>query len=372
VLRAAGEDTGVRGELLGGYLDVLTAAATTGRRPRKEELSALRDCGEQAASEGVLLRDLVDLYLAVTELAWPLLSQAASPSQPYASAVLTAARRAVAAVTDGHGLSQRLAVQHEERTRQEFIDDLLLGRSEPGRLAERAEHFGVLLSGKHLVIVARCEQPFGVGDPSVRRIEGALVGRFGFRNVLVAVRDGQLVCIVPASLRGGSGEFVHQLTTSLGTTVRWQVGVGRSHSGSGGVLKSYDEARGALDLADRLGLRATVLNAADLLVFPVLLRDKEAITDLVTSVLQPLSCARGGPQPLLETLMAFFSCNGNTSATARRLGITTRAVVYRLDRVRSLTGYSPTEPTHRFTLEAAVLGGRLLGWPTDGEPQSGL
>jgi hypothetical protein len=45
-----------------------------------------------------------------------------------------------------------------------------------------------------------------------------------------------------------------------------------------------------------------VLNAADLLVFPVLLRDRDAIVDLVTTVLGPLTTARGGAQPYLDTV----------------------------------------------------------------------
>jgi DNA-binding PucR family transcriptional regulator len=40
-----------------------------------------------------------------------------------------------------------------------------------------------------------------------------------------------------------------------------------------------------------------------------------------------------------------------------------RAVTYRLDRVRRLTGHDPTQSTQRFTLHAAVLGAKLLGWP---------
>jgi len=43
-------------------------------------------------------------------------------------------------------------------------------------------------------------------------------------------------------------------------------------------------------------------------------------------------------------------------------------VTYRLDRVRSLTGYDPTDPDARFTLHAAVLGARLLGWPEHALP----
>ncbi|WP_229074948.1 helix-turn-helix domain-containing protein [Actinoplanes sp. DH11] len=40
-----------------------------------------------------------------------------------------------------------------------------------------------------------------------------------------------------------------------------------------------------------------------------------------------------------------------------------RTVTYRLERVRALTGYDPADPAHRFTLQAAVLGARALGWP---------
>jgi len=111
-----------------------------------------------------------------------------------------------------------------------------------------------------------------------------------------------------------------------------------------------------------------VLHAADLLVFPVLLRDQAAITDLVRTVLGPLDGARGGAQPLLDTLAAFFDCHGNHAATARRLSISTRAVSYRLDRIHRLTGYAATQPTQRFTLEAAVLGARLLDWPATALP----
>jgi DNA-binding PucR family transcriptional regulator len=51
------------------------------------------------------------------------------------------------------------------------------------------------------------------------------------------------------------------------------------------------------------------------------------------------------------------------TTTGTRLHLSVRAVTYRLDRVRRLTGFDPLDPAHRFTLQAAVLGARLLGWP---------
>jgi DNA-binding PucR family transcriptional regulator len=84
-------------------------------------------------------------------------------------------------------------------------------------------------------------------------------------------------------------------------------------------------------------------------------------------VLDPLAHARGGPEPLLETLEAVFAAQGNQTAAARKLGISPRAVTYRLERIRRLTGFSPDDPTQRFTLETAVIGARLIGWPVRDE-----
>jgi DNA-binding PucR family transcriptional regulator len=95
----------------------------------------------------------------------------------------------------------------------------------------------------------------------------------------------------------------------------------------------------------------------------VLLRDQPAITDLVHSVLGQLVRSRGGAAPLLATLDAYFATGGVTTETARRLHLSVRAVTYRLDRIKTLTGYDPTDPAQRFTINTAVLGAKLLGWP---------
>jgi DNA-binding PucR family transcriptional regulator len=105
------------------------------------------------------------------------------------------------------------------------------------------------------------------------------------------------------------------------------------------------------------------VHARDLLVYRVLARDQAAIVDLVESVLTPLTHARGGAEPWLETLEAYFAAGDVATGAARRLHLSVRAVTYRLARVREMTGYDPGEPMQRFTLYAAALGARLIGWP---------
>jgi hypothetical protein len=211
----------------------------------------------------------------------------------------------------------------------------------------------------HTVIIARAD---GITEQTATKIDAGLAGRFGAGNTLTTLRDHHLVCISAGGLRGVPAELAHHLLTELGAT-GWQIAVGRSHPGLNGLAASLDEARNTLEVATRLGFTTPVLNAADLLVFPVLLRDREAITDLVTAVLGPLRDARGGAQPYLDTLTVLFDNQGNQTATARQMHLSVRAVTYRLDRIKALTGYHPNEPTQRFTLHTAVLGARLLGWP---------
>ncbi|WP_433431757.1 PucR family transcriptional regulator [Nonomuraea sp. CA-141351] len=331
----------VPADLLGGHRQVLAEHAATGRLPSREALDAYRAAGYRAAELGIPLRALVDGALGAGE---------GLPG------VLPALRKAVSALMEGYEQAQLAAIREEEQARREFVDDLLLGRAE--RLAERAEHFGLRLAESYVVAVAR-----GMRDGDQDRIERDLIARFGSHNVLVAVRDGLLVCVAPATLPAAVGEFTHHVRARF--PAGWRVGVGRPQRGPGGVVASYREAAQALELADGLRLKADVVRAADLLVFPVLLRDRSAIEDLVASVLSPLLGARGGHEPLLETLEAIFASHGNQAAAARRLGLSTRAVTYRLERIRRLTGFSPDDPTQRFTLETAVLGARLLGWPAE-------
>ena len=116
-------------------------------------------------------------------------------------------------------------------------------------------------------------------------------------------------------------------------------------------------------MAERLHLSTPLIHAEQLLIYRVLLRDQPAIADLVRTVLGGLVRSRGGAEPLLTTLDAYFATGSVTTETARRLHLSVRAVTYRLDRIKALTGHDATDPAQRFTINAAVLGAKLLGWP---------
>ncbi|MFE0255793.1 PucR family transcriptional regulator [Streptomyces sp. NPDC059010] len=340
-------------QYLEGCAQILAEVSATGRRLTREELTSRRDLGERAADAGHGLRALVSAHLTAARAAWP-----ATPGS--ADSALAAIHQVIDAFAEGYERAQRHAVRQEEAARREFIDDLLYGRSDLGRLAERAERFGLRLSQAHAVAVAQGPTAYDEGDPVPRGVEQALLARFGNRDVLLTTKDGRLLCIAP----GHQDEVLtHFAKQAHAATDGGRVAIGRPQPGPGGVVHSYEEALNALELAERLELEDPVLRAADLLVYPVLTRDRQAMADLVVSTLGPLTAARGGAEPLLDTLTAYFDSGCVAAEAARRLSLSVRALTYRLERIQKLTGANPADPAHRYMLQTAVIGARLLDWP---------
>ncbi|WP_340374911.1 helix-turn-helix domain-containing protein [Streptomyces sp. SS7] len=338
---------------LHGYAEILAEVSATGRRLTREEITSRGALGEQAAEAGYGLRALVSAHLNAARTAWP-----ASPGS--AAGALAAVQQVIDAFAEGYEGAQRHAVRQEEAARREFIDDLLYGRSDLGRLAERAERFGLRLSHAHAVAVAEGPVAYEEGDPVPRQVERALISRFGDRSILLTTKDGRLLCIAPGHQDEVLAHFAKQAHAA---TDGGQVAIGRPQPGPGGVVHSYEEALNALELATRLELEDPVLRAADLLVYPVLTRDRQAMAELVLDTLGPLTTARGGAQPFLDTLTAYFDCGCVAAEAARRLSLSVRAFTYRLERIHQLTGADPGDPAHRYMLQTAVIGARLLDWP---------
>ncbi|RPK46796.1 helix-turn-helix domain-containing protein [Streptomyces sp. ADI93-02] len=336
-----------------GYVRLLISAAATGRLLTRAEREALRTFGEQAATDGVTLRQLVSRHLQAARESW-----SASPRST--DATLAVMTQAIDAMAEGYDRAQHYAVREQEASRREFIDDLLYGRSDLGRLAERAERFGLRLSHAHAVAVAAGPGSYTEGDEAPRRVERAVIGRFGDRRILLTTKEGRMVCVAPGDQRDVLTYFAKQAHAA---TDGGRTAIGRSHRGAGGVVHSYEEALNTLDLSARLGLDAPVLDTSDFLVYPVLTRDRQAMADLVRTTLGPLLRARGGPATHLETLTAYFDAGCNATETARRLSLSIRALTYRLERIHQLTGNNPTGPQHRYTLQTAVIGARMLNWP---------
>lgn len=366
--------------LLGNFLEQVLDAAATQRRLRRLELARCTAAGQRAAVEGVALRALVDLYLSAAWRLWrdapELTVGGADQVRAAGLAVLRATDDGVAALAEGFQLARADMARLQEAARHDVLDALLVGGRQAVEATGRAAELGLVLTGPVAVLVAR--RPEGFSGPGTAalpgRVERGLRGRYGDAQPLVLLRGGELLCVFAAPDRAAveavRSTVIAEVDSQLGrgraaagaAPGAWRGAVSTARTGAAAVRTSHDEARYALELADRLESSNPVVDAADLAVYRVLLQDRPAVHDLVRSTLAPLAQARGAAQHL-ETLDVYYSTGCVATETAARLHLSVRAVTYRLARVADLIGRDPSAPAERFTLQAAVTAARLLDWP---------
>ena len=102
------------------------------------------------------------------------------------------------------------------------------------------------------------------------------------------------------------------------------------------------------------------VRADDLLPERALAGDEEARRALVEEIYNPLAQAGGA---LLETVAVFVQSAGSLEATARALFVHPNTVRYRLRKAALVSHYAATDPRDAFTLQVAILLGRLAVGP---------
>ncbi len=339
-----------------------------GRQLDEAALDDIRAAGSRAAEEGMTARATVDLYLASAAQAWSAMPAPNQKDAPVAAqTMLSGLRAAVPVLVEGYQNAGQQLIRHEETVRREFIDDLLRGDANVAGIVQRAEPFGIDLAAWHQIVLAGPRNDVRVDEHDGTVLEREVLGRYGDRDVLVTTKGGYLVALVPASPADVDvdepARLLHRALSRSTRRKQWRVAVGRPYPGIHGVARSYEQAREAITMAERLHPHDDMVQTRDLLIYRVLGRDRAALAELVESVLTPLTEARGGAGPLVDTLEAYFDSGEVATATARRLHVSVRTVTYRLAKIASLTGYDPTVPAQRLTLQTSVVGARLLPWP---------
>jgi hypothetical protein len=101
------------------------------------------------------------------------------------------------------------------------------------------------------------------------------------------------------------------------------------------------------------------VSADELLPERTLAGDLDAREQLIDSIYRPLVQAG---DVLLDTVVGYLDSGRALEATARALFVHTNTVRYRLRRVAELCGQAPTDARGAFTIQVAIIVGRLSGY----------
>lgn len=124
-----------------------------------------------------------------------------------------------------------------------------------------------------------------------------------------------------------------------------KIGIGTNHTH---VSKSVQEAKKAIEIAEKMGLALTCYFYQDL-KFIDFLTNKDISFRNLSELYQELDKNTKG-QELTETLICYINNSGDMNATSKELHIHRNSLAYRLQRIEILTNKNPKKFTDLFQL----------------------
>ncbi|WP_020495626.1 PucR family transcriptional regulator [Sciscionella marina] len=325
-------------ETLADYLGRLTAQAPSATP--SIEPSMLAPIGTAAST--VLIASPVTFGGEITGVAAALDTVDADPHDRAQRRIIT---HEGAVLIGSELLRIRSITEAEERTRGDFIVDLVHGRfADSQQLQARARYHGFDVDASYIVAVAEPDPPIADQAKAVRQLNTAAraverhLSETGL-PVLTTQIGGNLVAVCPLPQRADNktgretANAVRELLSErLGSDAR--VAFGRNGIGAAGIAASYRQARTALALGRRIDA-PPVAGYDDLRVFVAIgeLARSENGHRFAAELLTPLRHTDGNTCTLENVVLAYIAESGNLNAAARRLQLHRNTTLYKLNRV---------------------------------------
>jgi purine catabolism regulator len=255
----------------------------------------------------------------------------------------------------------------EKRVRGSFVDAILTGNLSPLEATRWARRNKYDPDGRHAAIVADWVKK---EHPTYRRLETLVHGLIGSfpTGVLTQARENEMVIFGRLEPRQGIETARH-----IAENIRRQasaefpndplgIGIGRPVDALIGLRDSYREARQALSMARRLA-EPNPLYFGDLNVYRLLFQ-LEYSPDLASfcqeTIGKLIEYDRAQGTDLIETLSSYFAHKSNLSQTAEALFVHRNTLLYRMERIREISGLDLDNPETRLSIQLALRANRLL------------
>ncbi|NJN16188.1 MAG: PucR family transcriptional regulator [Oscillochloris sp.] len=262
-------------------------------------------------------------------------------------------------------LAKEQAVQAaEERLRGDFLSSILLGA--PGDLAaisRRGQELGYALNLPHVAVLFQLE---GGGPAQISRLSSELQNELSRRSIAAPIsrRESSVLCMLPLNNTARLRDLLEQLRERLsGDFPQLLLAVGNQAGGLAEWRRALEEAEQALLLGRQLFGGGRVLAFSDLGVYRLLVRLRET-PELWTFYRETLAKLteydkRQGAD-LIKTLEAYFNHLGNLRATSEALHVHRNTLLYRLERIKEISGMDLDNSEEHFALWLALRAHRIL------------
>jgi sugar diacid utilization regulator len=346
-------------------LETFIETLVTGDAPRDASFEPARRAAAKRVHQNVAMESFLHAVRILGHTMWEAVLDATRVDEPDEREAALAIAGHVMQHTDA--LSTAVAASYSAEAqgvssdravlRRDLLDALIAGQGDTEQIRRLARSLRVRLGESYVVVVIRNadvaaeeqheELPLTT-RVALRRIVEAAHAKLKppEGTLLVGMRQGEVVALYPAGAPTDL-EAVKDECDALARALKKadpRMGFSSWHSGLRDIAIGYAEARDAVEIAIGTGIRGRAVGFDEVLI-DHMVRSSPHGDRILDQTIRPLAdYDRDRQGDLVKTLRVYLDSGFNLTRAAEVLCVHPNTVVYRLRRVKDLTGRDPYEP----------------------------
>ncbi len=249
----------------------------------------------------------------------------------------------------------------EKHDRGTFVKNIIMDNILPGDIYIRAKELHFATDAPRAVFLVR---QLGHGDVSAVDV---VTGMFPdhMQDFVLSINETDIAVVKQLSGHMAEGEL-EKIATAIEDTLRNElfiktvIGIGTVSEHLRELADSYKEAQTAIDVGKVFDTERSIINYENLGVGRLIYQLPTTLCEIFLSEVFKKSAIDSLDQETLFTINKFFENNLNVSETSRKLFVHRNTLVYRLEKIKKLTGLDLRQFDHAIVFKVALMVRKYL------------
>ena len=249
----------------------------------------------------------------------------------------------------------------EKHDRGTFVKNIIMDNILPGDIYIRAKELRFATDMPRAVFLVR---QIGHGDVSTVDV---LSGMFQdkMQDFVISINETDIAIvkqITPATTADDLDKLAHGIEDVLKNElfIKSVIGIGTVAEHLRELADSYKEAQTAIDVGKVFDTEKTIINYENLGIGRLIYQLPTTLCEIFLSEVFKKNSIDSLDQETLFTINKFFENNLNVSETSRKLFVHRNTLVYRLEKIKKLTGLDLREFDHAIIFKVALMVRKYL------------
>ena len=249
----------------------------------------------------------------------------------------------------------------EKHDRGTFVKNIIMDNILPGDIYIRAKELHFATDVPRAVFLVR-----QLGNNDVATVD-VLAGMFPdkLQDFVLSINESDVVIIkqiTPATTQEDLEKIAQNLEDTLRNElyIKCVIGIGTVAEHLRSLADSYKEAQTAIDVGKVFDTEKSIINYENLGIGRLIYQLPTTLCEIFLSEVFKKNSIDSLDQETLFTINKFFENNLNVSETSRKLFVHRNTLVYRLEKIKKLTGLDLRQFDHAIVFKVALMVRKYL------------